>query len=232
MGPGVNSALQLFGNYAALATTSYNFAVPGLEEQTTTPTPVESQPEPEPDPANTHKARVDYNFYVAAVALPITEPNPSSFNRKDTVLADLSIQEYPQDQFRLADVRVSIPAIGFLAPVVTQIPTDYALQNGLAVHPSTYNYPNGEVILACYRRYLHFSDSRSCWHLDKIVAGHSIYVQTGGGSREYVVTGTRTTNTSDSTLYLPTDSSDFLRIVTSYSSAQPEKRLVILAKAI
>lgn len=238
--PVVNGALEFVGWNVKLANVNYNFTVPKLAANTTTST---STTTTTPTVTTTSSADsilyttnriipANYSYNFPIPPKPRDDSDPATVGFEDAILQDAELAGYGKGKDVVAlDMIIQIPKIHVNSPVVQGLGSKDLLHKGFWIYPSSKPIGQGEVIMLCHRRYFGPYDPRSCWNLDKLGKGDQIYLKAGKNKTlTYRVISTNVFDGGDETIYITSDSENYLKLVTCtplYSSAQ---RLVVLAK--
>jgi sortase (surface protein transpeptidase) len=234
-GGAITRAIESLGRFNKLQNLNYNFEVPktpdldsveAISNKTETPPPEVDIEEPTEEPV----PEFNYNFIV-----PGFKANISEFRKVDSILDDakiLGLGRNPNEQTSIV-FQIQIPKIrvGSLASI-GQGEIDL-LSKGFWVHPNSYIEQKGGIILLCYREFFSPNDIRSCYFLNKLSDGDSIYLKNQSGKvEEYIVTSIQELESTPNNLdkiYRVESFEDNLKIVTA-SIVSKENRLVINAK--
>lgn len=96
---------------------------------------------------------------------------------------------------------IKIPAINYSSPIIESENAVEAVEQGAWHYPS--NHPlEGEAIFLCHRRYFSQRDSKSCWYLDRVKKGDSLFINFSDGSQKYYkVTSVNVTDAENLSIY-------------------------------
>ncbi len=84
--------------------------------------------------------------------------------------------DIPQPVAKPNMVSIQIPSIRYDSPIIVNDDGNYAVDRGAWWYPTS-NHPfDGEAIFLCHRRYFKAHDPKSCWNLDKVKEGSSLYI--------------------------------------------------------
>lgn len=225
--PGVNAFFNYIGINVRLATVDYNFQVPAVGSSQSSPT-TSSQGGQTPPPSVV-PANYSYNFPVPPAP---TNGGSSVTGLRDAILTDAQLAGYGTGtDTPTTELLLNIPKIKVTSPVLQGLGGDDLLDRGFWAYPSSKPIGQGELILLCHRRFFGPYDPRTCWNLDKLVKGDEIYLK---GSTDvtltYKIIAVNELNASDPTIYNPSETENYLKIVTCHPLYSDANRLVVLAE--
>ena len=115
--------------------------------------------ETRPSEAESEKKEEEEKLYNFNFAIPEKDPNPGMKS-------------------------IEIPSIRYDSPIVISDNGDKAVDYGAWHYPSNHSM-DGEAIFLCHRRYFKAFDPKSCWNLDKVKPGDSLFVNYSDGSQSF-----------------------------------------------
>lgn len=130
---------------------------------------------------------------------------------------------------------IQIPTINYNSPIIISDDGDSAIDYGAWHYPS--NHPKeGEAIFLCHRRYFKSQDPKSCWNLDKVKQGASLYINYKDGSQDfYKIESISVATGDDINIYHATDEKIIKLISCAKSNGKigsDSHRIIVIARAI
>lgn len=226
-GPAFRGIFSGTARYIHLQNLNYNFSVP----KPTIVDEVIAEVEEEKDEVilahDTASRSYDYNFKI-----PARSVDESTFHIQDAILSDAQLGLLETGQIANLGTRfnLEIPRIAVDSPVYQGLDAEELLKQGFWVYPSSGLLGQGEVVMLCHRRYFFPDDHRSCWYLDHVLKGDSMFVDVDGTKLEYEVDDVRIFEAEDPEIYNIDRNSDRIRIITCTPLYSDTHRLVVYAK--
>lgn len=233
----VEAVFNIFRSEVEVVTTDYNFDVnEASDKEVKEEAPQVVEPDENGDQiyalnVNLTDQVYNYNFRVPAKA-PI---DPNLFNIKDAILNDAKLATAgldPKNFSNQSKLGIQIPKIGVNSPAWQGVGASQLLEKGFWIYPASTSPGEGEIIMLCHRRYFGPNDPRTCWYLDKVGRGDSIYMQFQGVSFEYKVSNIQVFPANDPRIYQYSRTKDAIRIVTCTPLYSDTHRLVVFAERV
>jgi sortase A len=168
----------------------------------------------------------NYNF-----PIPARDEDDDEFQIVDAIVEDALLASYNVDfsKVKNSSFNIQIPKIGISGPVFQGLGANELLMKGFWAYPSTGDLGQEETIILCHRRYFGSTDPRTCWFLDQVVAGDSIFIEVEGYKLEYVVNGIEIHEANDPSIY-SVSNKDAIKVVTCTPLYSNTHRLVVRAE--
>jgi len=192
----------------------------------------------EPDrKVSVFERNTNYNFAVPALEEVSEEEAPEKKEEKEVRTRPVYNYNFPipDRQANPAMKSIQIPSIRFDSPIVVSDDGDSAVDSGAWHYPS--NHPlDGEAIFLCHRRFFKVFDPKSCWDLDKVKEGDSLFINFADGTQAYYkVDSIAVTPGSDINIYHASDESVIKLISCAKEDGRigsDSHRIVVLATRI
>lgn len=198
---------------------NYNFAIPGKEEQKAQQPAAEEKKQeektdkqkqeekPQPVPnTKDYSQKYNYNF-----GIPAKKPNASMKS-------------------------IQIPSINYNSPIIVSDDGNKAIDYGAWFYPTSKIPQEGESVFLCHRRYFKSGDPKSCWNLDKVEEGSTLFINFSDGSQYvYKVASVAVAEGSDINIYHSTNEQQIKLISCAKENGQigsDSYRIVLIADLV
>jgi LPXTG-site transpeptidase (sortase) family protein len=225
-GKEVVSTVNSISKFIKIQRMDYNFEIPPAEEveETDDPSSLFDQHNVALTVNPTSKL-FNYNF-----PIPARDEDDDEFQIVDAIVEDALLASYNANYAsQTGSFNIQIPKIGVAGTVYQGLGANELLKKGFWVYPSSGELGQGEAVILCHRRYFGSTDPRTCWFLDQMTNGDSIFIDVNGYKLEYIVTAIEVHTANDPAIYSISDK-DAIKVVTCTPLYSNTHRLVVKAE--
>lgn len=189
-----------------------------------------------------YETQTNYNFAIPVESAEEEEkeeekPEPKveeKEEKKDKPIYNYNFQ-IPKKKPLPQMAAIEIPKIDYKSPIIISDDGDSAVDKGAWHHPS--NHPlEGEAIFLCHRRYFLSNDQKSCWNLDQLKKGNSMYIYFDDGTQAYYkIQSISVTKGTDVNVY-HTSSENLIKLISCSMEdgkiGSTDYRIVVIAEMV